>query len=54
MRILLLFLSVMLAAVSASAQASLCDPAWLAGASGAAVQAQIRGRGRRRPDYATQ
>ena len=41
MRILLLFLSVMLAAVSASAQ-SLCDPAWLAGASGAAVQAQIR------------
>ena len=41
MRIVLLFLSVMLAAVSAAAQ-SLCDPAWLAGASGAAVQAQIR------------
>ena len=42
MRIPFLFLSVMLAAVSASAQASLCNPAWLAGASGAAVQAQIR------------
>ena len=41
MRILLLFLSLML--VAASAQADLCDPAWIRTASGSAAQALIRG-----------
>ena len=41
MRILLLFLSLML--VAGSAQADLCDPAWIRTASGSAAQALIRG-----------
>ena len=41
MRILLLFLSLML--VAASAQADLCDPAWIRTANGPAAQALIRG-----------
>ena len=36
------FLLVSATLVSASAQANLCDPEWLAGAGGGAVQAQIR------------
>ena len=41
MRILLFFLSLML--VAASAEADLCDPAWIRTASGPAAQALIRG-----------